>query len=334
MSRTISTIVAIALLSIFPALSIYAGINGGYTKDQAILIAKEFLKNSPTYSFDGIDETIELIEVVTMRTPYTWSVYLKFTSRQGGYGDREGQMLLQSLTEHTMVIMVSKGEVVSAVTDERFNELTGSMIDDSVTPENPITEAKELAVEWLKNAPTYSFDGIDGSIRSIDCVILESYPEQYVVTIVFKCAHPGYGDRSDMVLAQVITEHTAVIVIVESTVQSAVIDGEWDEFNAREKVVSELLPPEEALDILIMYLRENYAEASELEITADWSVSDLTPEGLLGLSVSEYRGDGWTIKLSHPVVWKPVYSFEVSNESGFSWIGTVDQSCNVEALTE
>ena len=336
MNRMFTTVVAVALLSILPALSIYAGNNVSYTQDQAVFIATQFLKNSPTYSFDGLEETIEVVEVVTMRMQYTWTVYIKFTSRYGGYGDRDGQMLLQALTEHVMAVMVSKGAVTSAVTDELFNELTGTMInnDNPETPKSPGLEAEEIAMEWLRTAPTFSFDGIEDSIRVIDKVILESYPEQYVITISFQCAHPGYGDRSDMILAQVITEHTAVVVVVENTVQSAVIDGEWDEFYSREKVSSELLPPEMALEILLQYLRSNYAEASELEITGDWSISDLTPEGLLGISITEYSGDGWTIKLSHPVVWKPVYDFEVSNESGFSWAGSVDQSSNVIESTE
>ncbi|MBE0634222.1 hypothetical protein IH574_06580, partial [Candidatus Bathyarchaeota archaeon] len=67
MSRTLNTVVAVALLSLFPAMSLYAGTQApNYTEDQAILIATQFLKNSPTFHFDGMEDTIELITVYTV----------------------------------------------------------------------------------------------------------------------------------------------------------------------------------------------------------------------------------------------------------------------------
>jgi len=325
MSKTLNTIIAIALVGIFPVLSIYAGTQGdGYTQENAVLIATQFLKSSPTYSFDGIEDSIEVVTVDTIRMPYSWYVTIKFTSRNSGYGDRTGQMLAQVLTEHTMVILVSKGEILSAKTDDVYDELTETLTE---LPNNHSAEEEEIALEWLRNAPTFSFDGVEDSMIIVDSIIQESYPEQYIITIDFECKHAGYGDRTGEILAQVITEHTAIITIVTREVQGAVIDGAWDELNQREKVVSELLPPEAAVQIVIDYLKENYPEASELKITDEWSIANLTPEGLLGASTLEYSGDGWIIRVSYPVVWKPTYNFEVEHaESEFLWTGTVDQS--------
>ena len=222
MSKTLNTIIAIALVGIFPALSIYAGTQGdGYTQENAVLIATQFLKGSPTYSFDGIE----------------------------------------------------------------------------------------------------------GSMKVEEVVIAESYPIQYFITISFDCSHAGYGDRTGEILAQVITSHKVRLTVVSEEVQGAVIDGEWDEINEREKVVSELLPPEAAVQIVVEYLKENYPAADELEITDEWSIANLTPEGLVGASTLEYSGDGWVIRVSYPVVWNPTYNFEVEHpESEFTWSGTVDQS--------
>jgi len=325
MSKTINTIIAIALVSLFPVLSIYAGTQGpDFTEEQAIFIATNFLKNSSTYSFDGMEETIELVTVDTVRMPYTWYITMSFTSRNAGYGERTGQMLAQVLTEHTMVILVSKGEVLSAKTDDVYDELTETLTG---LPNNHSADEEEIALEWLRNAPTFSFDGVEGSMIIVDSIIQESYPEQYIITIDFECSHAGYGDRTGEMLVQVITEHTAIITIVTGEVQGAVIDGAWDELNQREKVVSELLPPEAAVQIVVDYLKENYPEASELEITDEWSVANLTPEGLVGASTLEYNGDGWIIRVSYPVVWKPTYNFEVEHaESEFLWTGVVDQS--------
>ena len=160
-----------------------------------------------------------------------------------------------------------------------------------------------------------------------EVVIAESYPIQYFITISFDCSHAGYGDRTGEILAQVITSHKVRLTVVSEEVQGAVIDGEWDEINQREKVVSELLPPEAAVQIVVEYLKENYPAASTLEITEEWSIANLTPEGLVGASTLEYSGDGWVIRVSYPVVWKPTYNFEVEHpESEFTWSGIVDQS--------
>ncbi len=204
-----------------------------------------------------------------------------------------------------------------------------SIYAGTLGPDYTDDQYAQMAIHFIMDSPTYSFDGVEGSIKVLDSVVLESYPEQYVVTIYFKCSHAGYGDRTDMVLAQVITEHTAKITIVNQEVQSAIIDDTWDELNQRDKDSPEVLSLEEALDIIIMYLKENYDEAEALEMTDEWSVADLTPEGLLGSSTIEYSGDGWTITARYPVVWKPTYSFEVGHESGFTWSGTVNQDGQV-----
>ena len=65
-------------------------------------------------------------------------------------------MLLTALTDHEMVILVQEGQVISAKTDGKFDEINEVILDQN-TAEN----AEEIALEWLRNAPTFSFDGID-----------------------------------------------------------------------------------------------------------------------------------------------------------------------------
>jgi hypothetical protein len=44
----------------------------------------------------------------------------------------------------------------------------------------------------------------------------------------FDCRQAGYGNRMGRMLAQVITPHTATIVVQEGKVTSAMMDSEWD----------------------------------------------------------------------------------------------------------
>ena len=88
-------------------------------------------------------------------------------------------------------------------------------------------QIKALAESWIKAAPTYTYDGSD--LKFVSYVQQESYPVRHVLTYTFTGSHAGYGNRSGMMTAQVITEHTIQIVIIDGTVDSAVIDGKWDE---------------------------------------------------------------------------------------------------------
>jgi hypothetical protein len=202
-------------------------------------------------------------------------------------------MLAQVITEHTMVIMVSNGEVLSALTDEVFYEITETILHIDTSLDN----AEQLALEWSMAAPTYRFDGTEGSMSIIDTVVAESCPVQYYISISFNCAQPSYGDRTGEVLAQVVTEHIARILVSSGEVRGAVIDDAWDELNQREVIGSELLPPEKALNIVIGFLSENYDEVSTLNVDIEWEIEDQTPENHVGSSTLVYSDEGWTISI-------------------------------------
>jgi len=88
-------------------------------------------------------------------------------------------------------------------------------------------QLKVLAENWVREAPTYRYDGLD--LQFVSYVQQESDPVRHVLTYRFTGSHAGYGNRSDMVSAQVITGHTIQVTILDRTVESAVIDGRWDE---------------------------------------------------------------------------------------------------------
>ncbi len=204
------------------------------------------------------------------------------------------------------------------------------------TPSEEETAAK-IALAFLKNAPTYKFDGIPGTIKVSETRILESFPVQYVVVVTFDCRQAGYGDRTGQSLAQVITSHTATVRVVNGEVVSAVLDDEWDEINqveieeGGEEPVTTIQPPEFGRDIAIRFAIVTHEELEGLVAPSEWETKDLTPEGLVGASKLQYTTDGWTVIVSYPVVWKPNYTVEIDfdGEGGFHWKGTVDQAGTV-----
>ena len=87
-------------------------------------IAEEFVRNSPTFTFDGLEETLKLTGTLTARCPFCWLFTFEFDSRQAGYGDRTGQVLAQVITHHQAVIAVEQMEINSAVMDDSWDMLT------------------------------------------------------------------------------------------------------------------------------------------------------------------------------------------------------------------
>lgn len=98
---------------------------------------------------------------------------------------------------------------------------------------SPEDEAAGVAVKWIEGAPTFAFDGIEGSIRVESVTLAETFapPSFYIVEISFDCSHGGYGDRTGQMVLQVIEHHTATIHVTDGAVTMAVLDNVWDELN-------------------------------------------------------------------------------------------------------
>jgi len=95
-----------------------------FTSEAVLGIAQQFIKSSPTFAFDGMEETLSL-ELVAIREsfPEQYVIEADFDSLHGGYGDRTDEMVIQVITSHTMNLVVINGEVTSAILDGKWDEL-------------------------------------------------------------------------------------------------------------------------------------------------------------------------------------------------------------------
>lgn len=100
-------------------------------------------------------------------------------------------------------------------------------------------EAILTAVSFIRSSPTFSWDGIDDSIRvskvgkAPRCACAPEAQEQWMVLVTFACSHGGYGNRTGRILVQAITKHVADIRVEQGRVISAIIDEVWNEFDQR-----------------------------------------------------------------------------------------------------
>jgi hypothetical protein len=113
-------------------------------KYDALGVAQKYIVGSPTFAFDGMLDTLDVEDISVMESyPVQYRIRIAFDSTNAGFGDRTGQMLAQVITHHKMDIIVSEGNVISAVTDGSWDELNHQYVlkspklpshDEPVTP--------------------------------------------------------------------------------------------------------------------------------------------------------------------------------------------------------
>jgi len=105
-------------------------------KNDALKVAQKYIITSPTFAFDGDINTLDTEYVGTLESlPVQYMIKIAFDSAHGGYGNREGQMLTQAITHHKMDIIVSEGKIISAITDETWDEMKELFIQRPADPD-------------------------------------------------------------------------------------------------------------------------------------------------------------------------------------------------------
>ena len=105
-------------------------------KYDALGVAQRYVVTTPTFGFDGDINSLKTEYVGSTKSiPPQYIFKATFDSSHEGYGNRQGQVVSQMITPHTMIILVSEGKVVSAVTDEAWDELKELFIQREADPD-------------------------------------------------------------------------------------------------------------------------------------------------------------------------------------------------------
>ncbi len=99
--------------------------------------------------------------------------------------------------------------------------------DGSKLPACTQAQAAKLGNDLILNSATFIFDGIQGSVSPVKAQATGN-GQSWNLAYTFQTGHPGHGDRTGQVLAQVITTHPAVVIVTDCKVVSAVCDGMWN----------------------------------------------------------------------------------------------------------
>lgn len=132
-------------------------------KNDVLGVAQRFIPTSPTFAFDGDINTLDVESVTKMESsPAQYNIKASYNSAHGGFGNREGQILTQVITPHKVDIIVSEGNVISAITDEVWDELNNQYVlkkpqpklvsdDEQVVPFDGVVTDYSSLVDAIKS---------------------------------------------------------------------------------------------------------------------------------------------------------------------------------------
>ncbi len=131
-------------------------------------------------------------------------------------------------TKIAVILVITSFVIVSTVFAVIVLVVRGpSLMGKASTPPCTLEQVSRLAEDLVLKSATYRFDGIDGSLQPVKVEPAKA-GGSWKLNYVFTTGHPGHGDRTGQVLAQVITSHDVVITFKDCKMISAVCDGDWD----------------------------------------------------------------------------------------------------------
>ena len=117
-----------------------------------------------------------------------------------------------------------------------MNQSSSPNIYPETDPEGIERRVQNIGIDFIKDSPTFMFDGIEETLELDQFMIRETSPPQYVLTYNFNSRYAGYGERVGQAVADVITAHWAVIILnvelmengASYDIGAAHIDGRWN----------------------------------------------------------------------------------------------------------
>ncbi len=130
--RALVTIAGFLLMA--SGLGLLVNGDAAYTREQASeRLARDSVTDGPTFRFDGIRNSLVLLDTVKLRIQDGWQYNYQFACAHSGYGNRSGQKLLQVVTPHTAMVQVIQGKVVRAILDSTWDELGQAFVNARVS---------------------------------------------------------------------------------------------------------------------------------------------------------------------------------------------------------
>lgn len=125
-------------LAALVVLVVAAACSSGGIDEVDRLVAENFLRNSPTFRFDGVQDSVELRSSIKGACDTCSEFTFTFDNSYPGYGDRVALVLTAAVTPHEATVTIDDGIVTSARLDGVWDVLAQRPVTQaSTTPDAP-----------------------------------------------------------------------------------------------------------------------------------------------------------------------------------------------------
>lgn len=129
-------------------------------------VAESFLRNSPTFRFDGLPDSVDLLGAAAGDCTTCREFTFGFESSHPGYGDRSTMTLDGAVTQHKAVITIEAGLVTAARIDNVWDVLTQRPVAQAAA-----TPGTYRPVSVVLDSPFELLVGQEAVVRSEDLTI-------------------------------------------------------------------------------------------------------------------------------------------------------------------
>jgi len=117
--------ISVAVMSSYDFEDSQYSLDGENENDSEKIIdfTRQFIITGPTFSYDGIPDSLEIEIVSADDSDSKFLLKGKFNTLHAGYGNRENLNLPEDITLHTIIVSIVDEKIISAVIDNQWDEL-------------------------------------------------------------------------------------------------------------------------------------------------------------------------------------------------------------------
>ena len=117
--------ISVAVMSSYDFEDSHQSLDGITENDSEKIIdfTRQFIVTGPTFSYDGISDSLEIEIVSADDSGLKFLLEGKFKTLHTGYGSRENLDLPEDITLHTITVSIVDEKIISAVIDNQWDEL-------------------------------------------------------------------------------------------------------------------------------------------------------------------------------------------------------------------
>ena len=131
--RDLKIISITLILGIIILVVVILSQSGKVSIEDSYTIAENFVKQSSTFRFDAIPESLIITNYKILNCSYCYSFTFTYKTLHAGCGNRSNQFLPEQITQRKVEVILERGRVTKAILDNIYDEIKGCFLNETLT---------------------------------------------------------------------------------------------------------------------------------------------------------------------------------------------------------